>query len=116
MIGHWVRTTLLLASVPYVACRKPRFEPIKVCGDCIPRETIVAPGIGFDLTTSYGYSLLALYLLKGTKPANNQPFRTASIRFHNGSSINVGKVWNHPRLSYAAYSLEKAYRYLDQID
>lgn len=35
---------------------KPRWgNPIPTCGSCVPRERIVAPGVGFDLTASYGY-------------------------------------------------------------
>jgi hypothetical protein len=25
-----------------------------ICSDCVPREQIVAPGIGIDLTSTYG--------------------------------------------------------------
>lgn len=31
-----------------------RFEPFPYCVDCVPTDQIVAPGVGFDLTTSYG--------------------------------------------------------------
>jgi hypothetical protein len=58
MIRRWIRTTLLLASVLYATSRKPRFEPLEPCDDCISRDVIVAPGIGFDLTTSYGCSFI----------------------------------------------------------
>lgn len=33
--------------------RRPRFEPLPKCSECVPPEDIVAPGVGFDLTTSY---------------------------------------------------------------
>jgi K+-transporting ATPase A subunit len=27
----------------------------RICSGCVPREQIVAPGVGIDLTTTYGY-------------------------------------------------------------
>ena len=51
--------------------RRPRFEPLPMCPDCVPREDILAPGIGFDLTTSYA---------------------TAAIRYHDGTVENLVKV------------------------
>ena len=51
--------------------RRPRFEPLPVCSDCVPLEDITAAGIGFDLTTSYA---------------------TAAIRFHDGSIETLAKV------------------------
>ena len=42
-----------------------------ICSDCIPRERIVAPGIGIDLTSTYG---------------------TVAIRYHNLSVVDVGRV------------------------
>ncbi|KUJ23582.1 uncharacterized protein LY89DRAFT_714003 [Mollisia scopiformis] len=49
----------------------PRFEPLPECSECIGREDALAPGIGFDLTDSYG---------------------AAAIRYHNKSTLNLGKV------------------------
>jgi len=48
-----------------------RDEPFPHCNGCVPREKIVAPGIGFDLTTSYG---------------------TSAIRYHNGSIQQLARV------------------------
>ena len=33
-----------------------RFEPLARCADCVPANPIRMPGIGFDLTPSYGYA------------------------------------------------------------
>jgi len=49
---------------------RPRFEPLPRCPECVPREDIVASGIGFDLTTSYA---------------------TAAIRYYDGSVENLAK-------------------------
>ncbi len=62
--------TLLTLSVLATARRRPRFEPLPICSKCVSREDILAPGIGFDLTTSYG---------------------TAAIRYYNGSVVNPWK-------------------------
>ncbi|KAF8532790.1 hypothetical protein BDD12DRAFT_810696 [Trichophaea hybrida] len=43
----------------------------QICSSCVPDGLINAPGIGFDLGTSYG---------------------TAAVRFHNGSTINIAKI------------------------
>lgn len=51
--------------------RRPRFEPLPRCSGCVPREDIVAPAVGFDLTTSYA---------------------TAAIRYDDGSVENLAKV------------------------
>ena len=51
--------------------RRPRFEPLPRCSDCVPPDDIVAPGIGIDLTTSYA---------------------TAAVRYHDGSVENLVKV------------------------
>ena len=29
---------------------------LTVCAECVPRELIVAPGVGIDLTSTYGYA------------------------------------------------------------
>ncbi|OJD18070.1 hypothetical protein AJ78_01900 [Emergomyces pasteurianus Ep9510] len=41
------------------------------CEECIPQADILAPGIGFDITDSYG---------------------TAAVRYHNGSVANLARV------------------------
>lgn len=46
------------------------------------------PGIGFDLSTSYGYVRCAAYRLVDVE----RPGRTAVIRHHNGSFTMVAKV------------------------
>ena len=71
-----IPSTLLLITLftrqdIVTAGRRPRFEPLHVCPDCVPREDIVAAGVGFDLTTSYA---------------------TAAIRFHDGSIESLVKV------------------------
>ncbi|CZR67395.1 uncharacterized protein PAC_17294 [Phialocephala subalpina] len=43
----------------------------RICNGCVPRELVHAPGIGIDLSSSYG---------------------TAAIRYHNGTVIDVGRV------------------------
>jgi len=64
-------TFLCLTSNVAAMGRRPRFEPLPICEVCVPREDILAPGIGFDLTTSYG---------------------TAAIRYYDGSVETLGKV------------------------
>lgn len=54
MIAKDVLTALLVASTVFAQPDKPRWEPIPICDDCVPRELIVAPGVGIDLTSSYG--------------------------------------------------------------
>lgn len=44
---------------------------LPTCDKCISEEDILAPGIGFDITDSYG---------------------TAAIRYHNGSVQNLARV------------------------
>lgn len=38
---------------------------LPVCSECVPREFIVAPGVGIDLTSTYGYAFspLTKYLI-----------------------------------------------------
>ncbi|KAF8853651.1 hypothetical protein BDZ45DRAFT_677536 [Acephala macrosclerotiorum] len=43
----------------------------QICNGCVPRELVHAPGIGLDLSSSYG---------------------TAAIRYHNGTVVDVGRV------------------------
>jgi hypothetical protein len=38
---------------PLVQAKYPG-QPRYICDECVPRELILAPGIGFDLTSSYG--------------------------------------------------------------
>jgi len=61
---------LAMANVQGVGARG-RICPLPLCDECIPRYMIYAPGIGFDLTTSYA---------------------TSAIRNHNGSIDSVAKV------------------------
>ena len=61
--------TLLSLGALAVAGRGPRFEPLPECSECVP---IVAPGIGIDLIASYG---------------------TAAIRYHDGSFVDLGRVF-----------------------
>jgi hypothetical protein len=72
MITLRYHTLVLLSFGAHVAalCHRPRFEPLPSCSDCVAREDILAPGIGFDLTTSYA---------------------TAAIRYYNGSLENLGR-------------------------
>lgn len=58
MIASYLATVFLLATVRFAHCGKPgkpRWEPLPVCQDCVSPELIIAPGVGFDLTPSYGY-------------------------------------------------------------
>ena len=73
MVAHTCPFFALLLTIGHVAAtgRRPRFEPLPMCLDCVPYEEIVAPGIGFDLTTSYA---------------------TAAIRYHDGTVENLVKV------------------------
>lgn len=65
-------STLLYLSAHVAAIgRRPRFEPLPMCFDCVSREDILAPGIGFDLTTSYA---------------------TVAIRYYDGTVENLAKV------------------------
>ena len=73
MIAHTCSFFALLLSIVHVAAvgRRPRFEPLPICLDCVPYTEIIAPGIGFDLTTSYA---------------------TAAIRYHDGTVEKLVKV------------------------
>ena len=74
MIAQMYSLPALLLLITHVAAatgRRPRFEPLPMCPDCVPREDILAPGIGFDLTTSYA---------------------AAAIRYHDGTVENLVKV------------------------
>ena len=38
-----------------VELRRPRWgQPIPVCRSCVPRERVVMPGVGFELSVGYG--------------------------------------------------------------
>ena len=62
---------LIFLSKDAIAGRRPRFEPLPVCSDCVSPDDIIAPGIGIDLTTSYA---------------------TVAVRFHDGSIEALAKV------------------------
>ena len=62
---------LFLASTMGFAGQPHRWEPLPKCSQCIARTDILAPGIGIDLTPSYG---------------------TAAIRYLDGSVMDLGKV------------------------
>ena len=64
-------STLLCLSAHVTAGRRPRFEPLPMCLDCVSREDILIPGIGFDLTTAYA---------------------TVAIRYYDGTVKNLAKV------------------------
>ncbi|PVH88932.1 hypothetical protein DL98DRAFT_508791 [Cadophora sp. DSE1049] len=46
-------------------------QPRVICEECVPRELIHAPGIGFDLASSYA---------------------TVAIRYHNRTIVDVGRI------------------------
>lgn len=73
MIAQMYSLPALLFLITHVGAteRRPRFEPLPMCPDCVPRKDILAPGIGFDLTTSYA---------------------AAAIRYHDGTVENLVKV------------------------
>lgn len=73
MIALMYTLSAMLCLIAHAAAmgRRPRFEPLPMCPDCVPRDDIWAPGIGFDLTISYA---------------------TAAIRYYDGSVENLGKV------------------------
>lgn len=72
MIGYrYQLLAVLVLAVLVTAGRRHRFEPLPECTECVSREDALAPGIGFDLTDSYG---------------------TAAIRYNNTSIVNLGKV------------------------
>ncbi|KAH8585747.1 hypothetical protein B0O99DRAFT_706830 [Bisporella sp. PMI_857] len=71
MISHRYVFSLLTVSAFAATGRRPRFEPLPPCSECVSVEDIQAPGIGIDLTTSYA---------------------TAAIRYYNGSLVDLGKV------------------------
>lgn len=65
-------STLLCLSAHVTAMgRRPRFEPLPMCFDCVSREDILTPDIGIDLTTSYA---------------------TVAIHYHDGTVENLAKV------------------------
>jgi hypothetical protein len=57
-------TILLISILCSSAAGAPEQKPLAqanypgqtryICDECVPRELILAPGIGFDLTSSYG--------------------------------------------------------------
>jgi hypothetical protein len=56
MFIHYV-ATVLIAAVTQINCfdgPSARREPYPICEECRDPELTVAPGIGFDLTHSYG--------------------------------------------------------------
>ena len=54
MVYTYTMSALLCLTIPVAATgRRPRFEALPMCSDCVPRENILAPGFGFDLTTAY---------------------------------------------------------------
>jgi len=71
LLTYFLPALLCLNRDVLATARRPPFEPLPVCADCVPREDIIAAGIGFDLTTSYA---------------------TAAIRFHHGSIETLAKV------------------------
>lgn len=73
MIAFMLALSALLCVCAHVAAmgRRPRFEPLPKCFDCVSRQGILAPGIGFDLTISYA---------------------TAAIRYYDGLVKNLAKV------------------------
>ncbi|KUJ21438.1 uncharacterized protein LY89DRAFT_778968 [Mollisia scopiformis] len=46
-----------------------------ICDGCVPRELVLAPGVGFDLSSPYG---------------------TAAIRYYNGTVVDIGRVEGSP--------------------
>ncbi|OCK74284.1 hypothetical protein K432DRAFT_409985 [Lepidopterella palustris CBS 459.81] len=76
MIVHIVIGFLWFGIVCYASTPgdRPRFGPLPRCAECVLRESIIAPGVGFDVTPSYG---------------------TAAVRFHNGSIVNVSADAEH---------------------
>lgn len=50
--------------------RRPHFQPLPMCPDCVLRKDILAPGIGFHLSTS---------------------FATAAISYHDGLVENLAR-------------------------
>jgi len=76
MIAKDILRTLLLASAVCAQPDKPRFEPTPICDDCVPRELIIAPGIGIDLTSSYGYfiSVTEVHLILSDVDLELQPY------------------------------------------
>ena len=70
-LTHTLSALICLSDHAAAMGRRPRFEPLPICADCVPREDILAPGIGFDLTNSYA---------------------TAAIRYDDGSVENLAKV------------------------
>ncbi|RDL40781.1 uncharacterized protein BP5553_00760 [Venustampulla echinocandica] len=59
----------------YGEAQQNRFQTVlttqPTCDQCVPRELIVAPAVGFDLTLTYG---------------------TVAIRYHNKTVVSVGRV------------------------
>ena len=101
MAAHTCSFFALLLTIGHVAAtgRRPRFEPLPMCLDCVPYEEIVAHGIGFDLTTSYA---------------------TAAIRYHDGTVENLVKVGcgvvSVPSRSLTVSGLDRRSRWLPAVD
>jgi hypothetical protein len=51
---NYFLSIVLFAFSAHSASQAPFRHPLKTCESCVPAEEITAPGIGFDLTTSYG--------------------------------------------------------------
>ena len=71
LLSYFLSTLLFLSQDVIATARRPRFEPLPICSDCVPPEDIIAPGVGIDLTTSYA---------------------TAAIRYYDGATENLAKV------------------------
>jgi hypothetical protein len=60
----------------------------EICSSCVPDRLIIAPGVGFDLGSSYGSASHIMV----------QPYQiltessTVAVRFHNGSTINIAQI------------------------
>lgn len=85
------RSALLLAILfsSIVTCQ--RKCPMKVCRECVPFDIHDAPGIGFDLSISYGYSILDSKFGVSFLPSSLRRHSTAFVHDYNGTVTNVGK-------------------------
>src|SRR6266536_1614803 len=66
-----------------------------ICSGCVPRELIVAPGIGFDLTSTYGHVLhisMLSYKFSSMLHSADMNLSTFAIRYFNGTIIDIGRV------------------------
>jgi len=69
--GRFILAALFCIFTVVMTGRRHRMEPLPVCAECVPREDILTPGIGFDLADSYG---------------------TAAIRYNDKTIVNLGRV------------------------